>query len=100
MTADFTPIVTATANTAQSIAETSLLAALAVMSIAIAGICVWTVIRQARECSESTKAVVNNNTAAIHDLKDSNKDAFYAVQIAINDLKATTVAMEKSRHGR
>lgn len=99
MNADFTPLVTAAANTTQSIAETSLLASLAIMCIFIAAVCVWTVIRQAKECSESTKEVVNNNTVAINSLKDSNKDAFYAVQLAIVDLKSNISNMENTRRG-
>jgi len=88
VTADLTPLVNAGAHAATTIAEQTLLGALAVLSLVVAVVCVWVVVRQARECSQSTKTSLDNNTKAIADLKDNNTQQAHSMQLMLVEFKS------------
>lgn len=81
------PVAQSAASSLDVIISQGLLGAIAIVAIFLGGLCVWIVIRQANACFQGTKEVVSNNTKAVNDLKDSNKEALHGVQMAIARLE-------------
>lgn len=88
------PIVQTTANSLGLISDQGILGAVTVLAFVVAGMCLWILLKQAKDCAENTKVALdkvttalNNNTDMIGQFKDSNKDALHGVQISIAKLE-------------
>lgn len=81
MTVNLDPVVAATAGGITTIAEYSLLGAIAVVCMGISALLVWVILKQARDCHEGTKKGLENNTQAL-----------YGIQLVLTEIK---VRLEK-----
>lgn len=66
---NLSPVVESTAKGLTTIAEYSLLGAIAVVCLGISALLVWVILRQARDCHEGTKKGLENNTEALHGIQ-------------------------------
>lgn len=76
------PIVQSTANSLDMIGQT-VLGAAAIISLVIAGIACYILIRQAKLCFEGTKKSLDENTSMIREFKDSNKESMHGIQMIL-----------------
>lgn len=81
------PVVESTAHGISALIEYGVLGTVACIALGFSVIVAWVLVKQAKSCFEGTKIVVENNTKAVTDLKDSNREALHGVQIALARLE-------------
>lgn len=82
------PIVNSTATGITTLAEYGLVGTVACIGFGVAVMAVWILLNQAKACFEGTKQVVDNNTKAVNEFKESNAKALHGVQLALVELRA------------